>query len=268
METLNTHARVPDGRLLAQQNELTVLKLVRDYGHVRRAEIERGVWPCASGAVARKSCQRTVKRCLDKKWLLERPNALGGLSLVLTTAGAQRLRDVDIVATSGYELSSVTGPQFFHRTLGTRYIIERAAVPGCQGFGEYALSKGFSLVARAEIAHRFGKIPDGLVVVPGASRGYASGLWAADWIEVESSYKPEAELQRIFAIAGHRRTWLNAEQTIALDGLVFVFDARQSVRRQLSWPLGDNYLGRRDGDGSGYFFALPFALPLAAALRR
>jgi hypothetical protein len=54
----------------------------------------------------------------------------------------------------------------------------------------------------------------------------------------------------------------------AVAELIYCYARGTDGRRQLSWPLGDNYLGRRDGDGSDYFFALPLALPFAAALRR
>jgi len=211
--------------LAAEYNELRVLNLVREFGHVRRSEIARAVWPKSSPRVAKKMAQRTVARLLASGQLLEKPNALGGRSLVLAGRGAQRLRDWGIDAQDGYDLTSVAGPQFFHRTLGTRYLIERMA-RGHQAFGEYALSKGWGPIGRGELAERFSKIPDGIVLVPGKERGYDSTVLAADWVEVESSYKPEEELERIFAVAWRVGSWLNTAETLLLDRVLFVYDAR------------------------------------------
>lgn len=225
MNNKNTPVHRPDNQLVAEQNELAVLKLVRDFGHLRRSEIARGVWPQSSHGVAAKMAQRTVKRLLKKGMLQEKANSLGGRSLVLTARGATELKSWGLEAQDGYELSSVAGPHFFHRTLGTRYLVERAA-EGHQVFGEYALQKGFGPIGRGELADRFSKLPDGIVLTPGEERGYEPGVVAADWIEVESSYKPEDELGKIFAIAWKVGSWLNAAETLLLDRVLFVYDSR------------------------------------------
>lgn len=215
-----------DGRVIAERNELSVLELVRNYGHVRRAEVARAVWPHSSELSARLMTQRTVARVLRKGLLLERPNALGGRSLVLGTRGVARLREAGVDAQDGLDLSSVAGPQFFHRTLGTRYLIERAALEH-KSYGEYALSKGWAPVGRGEVIERFSKIPDGIVTVCGRVRGYDAHVTAADWLEVESSFKPPEELDRIFGIAWKVGSWLNSAETVLLDRVMFVYDARQ-----------------------------------------
>lgn len=215
----------PDNRLVAEQNEFAVLKVVRDFGHLRRIEIARGVWPRSSIDVAFKMAKRTVRRLLDKGMLQEKANSLGGRSLVLASRGAQHLRAHGLDAQDGYELSSVTGPHFFHRTLGTRYLLERAA-QGERVFGEYALQKNFGPVGRSELGDRFEKLPDGIVLTPGSKRGYDSKVIAADWIEVESSYKPENELGKIFRIAWQVGSWLNTAETLLLDRVLFVYDSR------------------------------------------
>lgn len=235
---LPSHTPVaPDGRLIAEQNELSVLELVRNYGHVRRSEIARAVWPRSSALSARIMAQRTVSRVLAKSQLLERPNALGGVSLVLGARGASRLRDVGIDAQDGLDLSSVAGPQFFHRTLGTRYLIERAAA-GARSYGEYALSKGWAPVGRGELIERFSKLPDGIVTVEGPERGYDKSVSAADWLEVESSFKSPEELDRIFSLAWNAGTWLDAGERVLLDRVLFVYDARQRHESAILSALG------------------------------
>jgi len=175
---------------------------------------------------ARIMSERTIRRVLRKGLLVERPNALGGRSLVLGARGVARLRDAGIDAQDGRDLSSVAGPQFFHRTLGTRYLIERTA-EGHTSFGEYAISKGWGPVGRGELIERFNKIPDGIVTMPGYVRGYDTTVHAADWLEVESSFKPEEELERIFAVAWKVGGWLDHHETLLLDRVLFVYDTRQ-----------------------------------------
>lgn len=225
MPKKNTPSTRPNNQLVAEQNDLAVLKLVRDFGHLRRSEIARGVWPRSSLGVAEKMAKRTVRRLLEQGMLQEKPNSLGGKSVVLSARGAMRLRTYGLEAQDGYELSSVAGPHFFHRTLGTRYLIERAA-HGEHVYGEYALQKNYGPVGRGELADRFEKLPDGIVLTPGQHRGYDPTLIAADWVEVESSFKPENELAKIFAIAWQVGSWLNSAETLLLDRVLFVYDAR------------------------------------------
>jgi len=160
----------PDNRIVAYQNEFKVLKLVRDFGHLRRIEVARGVWARSSLSVAETMAQRTITRLTKSGELFETSNALGGMSLVLGRRGATRLRTRDIEADAGYDLSSVKSGHFKHRSYGTRYLIERIA-QGHRAFSEYALSKGWSPITRDQLAARFHKVPDGLVLVPGPERG-------------------------------------------------------------------------------------------------
>lgn len=236
-----------DGRDVAQTNELSVLKSVRAFGHLRRSEIAMAVWPSSPSASAKKMCSTTVQRMLDKGLLVERPNILGSMSLALTGRGASRLKLEEMEANESASLSSIAGPQFFHRTVGSCYLLEKAR-QGAKVYGEYSIIKGWAPVTRAEFSERYKKNPDGLIVVPGVERGYASQITAVDWVEVESSYKPDDELEKIFSIAWHSGTWLDLRETILLDRVVFVYDIRQKhesailahLRRYLkSNPLDD-----------------------------
>jgi hypothetical protein len=249
MATPKIPARKPDGRVVAETNELSVLKAVRQYGHVRRTELARAVWPHSPESSARLMTQRTVKRMRDKGLLGERPNALGGRSLILTTKGVTRLREYGFDAQDGSELSSIAGPQFFHRTMGTCYLIERGA-RGHTPLGEYALSRASRPIGRTELAERFRKLPDGIVLVPGQERGYDKTVNAADWIEVESSYKPDDEIARILEIAWKTGSWLNTAETVLLDRVVFVYNTKQrhetTILNSLRRYLKDHPIENRD----------------------
>lgn len=241
---LNQPARL-DGRDVAEANELSVLKFVRTFGHLRRSEIALAVWPASSRASAKRMCSTTVKRMLTKGLLVERPNILGSMSLALTGKGAARLKLEAIEANESGSLSSIAGPQFFHRTVGTCYLLEKAR-RGAKVFGEYSIIKGWAPVTRAEFSEQYRKNPDGLIVVSGTERGYADHVLTVDWVEVESSYKPDADLEKIFAIAWHTGTWLDLKETILLDRVVFVYDMRQkhesAILTHLRRYLKDNPL--------------------------
>lgn len=227
MPPIPYHATALDGREVAQHNELAVLRAVRLFGHLRRSELAMAVWPRTSLKSARNMCQLTVQRMLTSGLLLERPNILGGRSLVLAAKGVSRLRDNGVVdALEGYDLSGIAGGQFFHRTLGTCYLLE-CARNHASVFGEYALVRGYAPLTREFFALNYDKVPDGLVFVPGQTRGYDNSITCVDWVEVESAYKPDEELQKIVALALKVGEYLSTKQRLLLDRVVFVYDTRQ-----------------------------------------
>ena len=235
-------------RAVAEDNEHSTLGLVHLYGHARRAEIARAIWPESSVRMAGKMAQRTVGRLLGRRQLVDIPNVLGGHSLVLATGGAARLRACGIDARAGGDMSSITGPQFSHRMLGTCYLIERQ-VQGHNSFGEHAIANGRAPVSRHELERRFHKLPDGLVLLPGVDRGYTGGL-VADWIEVEASRKPDRELRRILALAWEAGAWLDDAHTVMLDRVVFVYDDRHGHEKSITNALQQYILARPPADPS------------------
>lgn len=219
-----------DGRSVADENEVRVLKAIRHFGHLRRQEVAIAVWPKSSPKSSYIMAWRTIRRLVEKGLLLERQNSLGGRSLVLAARGVARLRDLDIRAHEGYELA-FDGPQFFHRTLGTCYLLERAR-GGDEVFGEYSILRGWSPLTREYVSSRFRKIPDGLIVYSGEALGLRGDLKAADWVEVESAFKQYDDIKRALAILT-TSSHLTEDGGITLNKLVFVFDSRQRHDRQI-----------------------------------
>ncbi|KWU17890.1 hypothetical protein [Burkholderia cenocepacia] len=219
-----------DGRAVADDNELRVLQAVRHFGHLRRQEVATAAWPRSPARSAYVMAWRTIRRMLEQSLLLEKANSLGGYSLVLAAKGVARLRDHDIAAQEGYELA-FNGPQFFHRTLGTNYLLERARA-GDSIYGEYALLKGWSPLDKEYVRDRFRKIPDGLIVHSGASAGLRDGTRVADWVEVESAFKPYEEVRKALALLT-MDSQLTRDGGVLLNKLVFVFDSRHKHDRQL-----------------------------------
>lgn len=188
------------------------------------------VWARSSKKSAYVMASRTIRRMLEQSMLLEKANTLGGFSLVLASKGVARLRIEDIAAQEGYELA-FNGPQFFHRTLGTNYLLERARA-GDAIYGEYALLKGWSPVDKEYVRDRFRKIPDGLIVYSGARAGLRDGTRVADWIEVESAFKPYEEVAKALSLLT-MDSQLTRDGGVLLNKLVFVYDTRHKHDKQL-----------------------------------
>lgn len=258
MELSQAQSIRPSNRATADENELSVLKLTHDFGHVRRAEVARAIWPTSSTRMAEKMTQRTVRRLLGKSQLGEVPNILGGLSLILTKSGAARLREWDIDARQGGDMSSITGPQFYHRMLGTCYLIERQ-IRGHTSYGEHAIASGRAPARQDELERRFKKLPDGLVLVPGVERGYARGGLVAEWIEVESSRKPYQELRRILDVGWECGAFLDDARTIMLDRVVFVYNGRQGHEHPIAKALEQYILARRPDVPSVFLSSIALA---------
>jgi len=219
-----------DGRKVAWANELKVLNVLRVFGHLRRSEIATACWPRSSEKSAYEMAARTVRRMLDDGQLLERINSLGGCSLVLSPKGAGVLELAGTPAEAGYKLA-FDGPQFFHRTLGTNYLLSKGK-HGHEVFGEYAIIKGMSPVNRDFLRKNHKKVPDGLIVYSSEVMGYREGYRGADWVEVESAYKNYEDLARVLALLT-KKPELNEAGTLTLNKLVFVYDSRQQHDRPI-----------------------------------
>lgn len=224
------HPTKTDGRAVAVANKLKILKAVRLFGHLRRSEIGMAVWPETSENSAKIMAYRTVKSMLKDGLLLEKRNTLGGHSLVLTTKAVSYLRNYDIAANDGYNLA-VDGPQFYHRLLGTCYLLERAKL-GDVVFGEYSIMKKWAPLTREESKIRFKKVPDGLIALSGAIHGIQEDVRVLDWIEIESAYKPYADVEMALNLF-KGSSYLNDSGSLILGKLVFVCDSRQHHDRRL-----------------------------------
>lgn len=219
-----------NGRHVAWVNELKVLKVLRLFGHLRRQEIAMAVWPKGSAQSAYIMACRTVKRLLDSGEVLSRRNTLGGDSFVLSAKGVSTLRLHGETAQEGYTLA-FDGPQFFHRTLGTSYLLDKAR-NGHEVFGEFAVIKGMAPVTRDFLRQKFKKVPDGLIVYDSKTMGFTDGYRGADWVEVESAYKNYEELEKSLSLLT-KNSELNAAGNLTLNKLVFVFDSRQRHDRPI-----------------------------------
>lgn len=218
------------GRTVAAQNELKVLRTLRHFGYLRRKEIGKSVWPSTSEQTGYIMACRTVARLVDANKIKSKPDSLGGEAFILTNKGATTLRDMGFETQDGYDFS-VDGPQFYHRMLGTNYLLEKK-INQDTVFGEYAILRGWSPLDLSLVKQQFHKVPDGVILHSGSSLGLREGVYSIDWIEVESGFKPYEDVKKALMLVS-KNAQFSPSGNLMLNKLVFVYDNRQSHENRL-----------------------------------
>lgn len=213
------------GREVARSNELRCMKAVAYYGHLRIAELARAVWPTAR--YGEQVARRTARRLVEQGLLLERRNALASTSLCVTRAGAAWLELRGVTAQHTLDLSSVGGPTFFHRTMATRYLIERQ-LSGCQVAGEYLILRRALPFNIDGLAKALRKLPDGLVW-----QRRADGTVGVELVEQEAAPKARAEIEKCLRAAEFAGTKLPGEAPFTVTGVTFVYDRELNHAKRL-----------------------------------
>lgn len=202
------------------------MKAVAQFGHLRISELARAVWPQAR--YGEQVARRTVARLIARGLLLERRNALGSKSLCVTRGGAAWLDARGVEAQHTLDLSSVAGSTFFHRTLATRYLIERL-VDGFQVAGEYQLLRRKTPFPIDALVKALRKLPDGMVW-----QRRADGTASIELVEQEAAAKARQELEKCLRAAEFVGQSLDAEGRVRIAGLVFVFDRELNHARRIA----------------------------------
>jgi len=218
------------GRALARENELRLMKTVMQFGHARLAELARAVWPANQYGI--QMANRTAKRLVQQGLLFPRRNSLGGTSLCISRPGAVWLDARGISARDTLSLSSIAGPSFFHRTLATRYLIERQVI-GDSVAGEYAIFRGQLPFSIDGLASSLRKMPDGLVWRDHPGGYHSEKVRRVEWVEQEAAMKARPEIERCLRAAEHVSTRLSDDGRTVLVGMVFVFDDALSHARRI-----------------------------------
>lgn len=214
------------GREIARANELKAMRVVALFGHVRLSDLGRAVFPLAR--YSEQMARRTAARLVGQGLLLERRNALGSKSLCLTRGGAAWLEARGVDAQHTLDLSSVAGSTFFHRTLATRYLIERQ-VEGFQVAGEYQLLRRKTPFPMDPLVKALRKLPDGMVW-----QRRADGTASIELVEQEAAAKARPELEKCLRAAQYVGQALDVEGRYRIGGLVFVFDRELSHARRIA----------------------------------
>lgn len=213
------------GRDAARLNELKCTKAIANFGHLRLVELGRAVWPAAQ--YAEQMAGRTVARLVEQGLILPRRNALGSRSFCLTRVGAAWLEARGIEAQHTLDLSSVAGSTFFHRTLATRYLIERQ-IEGFQVAGEYQLLRRKTPFPMDGLVRAMRKLPDGFVWKRGPQ-----GHFEVELIEQEAAAKARTELEKCLKAVQYTGQSLDQNGQYRVGSLVFVFDRELNHARRI-----------------------------------
>lgn len=186
--------RKKDGRLIANGNEVRVLRALHRFGWLRTRDVAALSWqlwaakpvavptlaPARFSAAGLRMAQRTLKRLREQREVISAQAPDGSIIYTLAEAGVRRLKDVGVEAVTGKDLVRGFSSSFFrHRCISSEVAIG-AMVQGYRISTEREIAQGAWLGGKAGIA---GKRPD--VVIRNGSR-----VWL---VEVERSRKNAKE---------------------------------------------------------------------------
>lgn len=215
---------------LAQEraNKVRALTAVHLFGHIRHAELARLMWPNAKPEGRAVAASRLFKRYTDEKFIVRRINSWGSYSYVLGARGAMWLgRVLPESVREGTRISGIQGRGFFHRTLGSAWMVDQL-LAGHDVYPEFAINSNRYEISRVALAQRWGKLPDGLVLREVFDERGQLMHYAVDWLEVESTHKGLKERSRVMDML-----WVLGRPLIDglpyyLDRLVLLYDATSS----------------------------------------
>jgi hypothetical protein len=192
-----------DGRAVARENELRVLRALHRFGWLRTRDLAALVWqhwaknptgepnlaPSALTAAGLRMAQRTLSRLRDKRLVLNSRAPDGSLIYALAEAGAQALQQIGVDAATGKNLMrNFSSAHYRHRCIANAIAVG-AIVAGYRVSTEREIAQGLWLGGPLGIA---GKKPDVLI-----RSGHS--VW---WVEVERSRKNGKDYARLLMWLG------------------------------------------------------------------
>jgi hypothetical protein len=233
----------PDGREIARQNELRVLKALHKFGSLRTRDLAALIWSPAKanppkglflprmitvGSSAVRMAQRTLSRLRESHQVFLHTSPDGSLLYGLSEGGARVLRALDIPAKSAKNWLRRFSPQQYHHRRIANEIAISAILQGYRASSEHEIAGGLWLGGMSGI---YGKKPD-VVVRSGKV------VW---FIEVERSRKNKND--HIKLLHWLQQLWLNHQWDKAklsgeyeLQQVVFV--ANRTFAGKLALDLG------------------------------
>lgn len=183
-------ANSKDGRAVARENEIRVLRALNRFGWLRTRDLAALVWqewarspagepslkPATATAAGLRMAQRTLRRLREKRLVLSSRAPDGSVLYALAEAGARALQQMGISATTGKDLMRTFSTAHYRHRCIANEIAVGAIVAGYRVSTEREIAQGLWLGGEQGIA---GKKPDVLI---------RSGD-TAWWVEVERSRK-------------------------------------------------------------------------------
>lgn len=196
-------ANSKDGRTIARENEIRVLRALHRCGWLRTRDLAALVWqqwarnpagepnlkPPTPTAAGLRMAQRTLRRLRDKRLVLSSRAPDGSLIYALAEGGARALQQIGVAAVTGKDLMrSFSTAHFRHRCIANEIAVT-AIIEGFRVATEREIAQGLWLGGEDGIA---GKKPDALL------RGNGR-VW---WVEVERSRKNAKDYARLLQWLG------------------------------------------------------------------
>lgn len=183
-----THSK--DGRQLARENEIRVLRALHRFGWLRTRDVAALCWrrwasrpsgppniaPSQPTASAVRMAQRTLRRLREARLVILGQGPDGSFIYALSESGARGLKNIGMTAISGKDLvRGFSSAYYRHRCIANQIAIS-AMVQGFRISTEREIAQGLWLGGETGIA---GKRPD--ILLRSGHR-----VW---WVEVERSRK-------------------------------------------------------------------------------
>lgn len=190
--------KTKDGRALARENELNVMRALHRFGWLRTRNLAALVWqrwardpagvpslkPAVPTAAGLRMAQRTLRRLRDRRLVLSSRAPDGSVIYALAEAGARALQQVGLTAESGKDLlRTFSAGHYLHRRTANEIAVA-AIIEGYRVATEREIAQGRWFGGKDGIA---GKKPDVLLRGDGL-------VW---WVEVERSRKNAKDYSRL-----------------------------------------------------------------------
>lgn len=234
-----------DGRAVARENEVRVLRALHRFGWLRTRDLAALVWqrwarsptaepslkPAPPTAAGVRMAQRTLRRLREKRQVLSSHAPDGSRIYALAEAGARLLQQAGVTAVTGKDLMrSFSTAHFRHRCIANEIAVG-AVVEGFRVATEREIAQGLWFGGEDGIA---GKKPDVLM------RGNGQ-VW---WVEVERSRKNAKDYARLLRWLGAvgRDAFRQSGSELLKDGLRWgkvVFVCTRAFQAKLSRDLAD-----------------------------
>lgn len=206
-----------------QVNTRRALLAVHLFGHLRHAELAHLLWPEAGPDTRAVNASKFLGYLTKEGYLLRRINSFGTHSYVLGLRGAMYAgRQLAEGSKTGARIAGVQGRGFFHRTLGSAWMVDQL-LQGHDVYPEFAINSNRYTISRTALVQEWGKLPDGLVLREVLDERGELAHYAADWLEVESTHKGTLQRSRVMDMAWVLGRPLLKDHPIYLDRLVLLY---------------------------------------------
>lgn len=192
-----------DGRAIARENEVRVLRALHRFGWLRTRDLAALVWqrwerspagepnlkPPVPTDTGLRMAQRTLKRLRDKRLVLSSRAPDGSVIYTLAEAGARALQHIGVAATTGKDLMRTFSTAHYRHRCIANEIAVGSILAGYRVSTEREIAQGLWLGGEDGIA---GKKPDVLI-------RSENTVW---WVEVERSRKNAKDYARLLQWLG------------------------------------------------------------------